>query len=334
MLSCFVREVGQSFRRNEGGNVAMMKAIALVFIVGAVAVSLDMSKGVSNKSRLSDTTDAMALFLAKSGFETQVDLQRAATEYMAKSYPGEDGNFLKILSISKDGDAVTVKMADVSENSFGGIVDAEGEYVSVSATAVWSQRTMDMVLVLDTTLSMEGTRLTSLKRAATDMVNTIDKPGSDNFRISVVPFSEYVNVGLSRRYERWMAVPNDTSTTSNVCRKKRDVTSKSNCRTIRGTRDRDGVTVPHTYQKCDRTYGPEYEVCGPRTVSKKWYGCVGSRSEPYDLRADFQGRKIPGLLNERCGAEILEMTSSFAAARSTISNLSARGNTYMPSGLM
>lgn len=314
--------------------MAMMTAIALVFIVGAVAVSLDMSKGVSNKSRLGDATDAVSLFLAKSGLETQSDLQRAANEYLSKAYPGETGEALTILSITKDGDAVTVKMADLSKNSFGSVVGGDAEKVSVSATAVWSQRAMDMVLVLDTTLSMEGTRLTSLKRAATDMVNMIDGFENDNFRISVVPFSNYVNVGMSRRYESWMTVPNDTSTTSNVCRTRRDVTSSTNCRTVRGTRDRDGVSVPYTYQQCDNAYGAEYEVCGPQTVTQKWYGCVGSRDEPHDTRTDYNGRKFPGLLNVGCGAEVLEMTSSLAAARSTISNLSAVGNTYMPSGLM
>lgn len=126
-----------------------------------------------------------------------------------------------------------------------------------------------MVLVLDTTLSMEGARLTSLKTAATDMVNTIESFDNDNFRLAVVPFSNYVNVGLSRRYESWMSVPHDTSTTTNVCRNKRDVTGTSNCRIVSGVRDRDGVKVPYTRKKCDRTYGPQYQVCGPRTVTQK-----------------------------------------------------------------
>lgn len=328
------RHLCQSFRRKTDGNVAMMTVLAFFVIVGSLAAALDMSKGMNSKSRLGNATDAVSLLLAKSGLESQADLQKAAAEYLSLSYPGEKGSQLKILSITKEGDAVTVEMANVSENMFGSIIGRDNENVSVSSTAVWSQRALDMVLVLDTTLSMEGARLKSLKRAATDMVNTIDSFDSDDFRIAVVPFSNYVNVGLSRRYESWMSVAHDSSTTSNVCRNKRDVTSSTNCRNVTGSYDRDGVSVPYTRQQCDHTYDPEYEVCGSQTVAQKWYGCVGSRDEPHDLRADFNGRKYPGLLNMRCGAELLEMTSSLAAARTTISNLSAVGNTYMPSGLM
>lgn len=333
-MSHHIRNLWQSFIRNKDGNVAMMASIAMVVVVGAVGVAMDMSKGINNKSRLGDATDAVALLLAKSGLETQSDLEHAADDFLSQSYPGDSGSFLKILSITKDGDAVTVKMANVSENTFGSLRSSESEDVSVSATAVWSQRALDMVLVLDTTLSMEGTRLTSLKTAATDMVNTIDSFDNDDFRIAVVPFSNYVNVGMSRRHKSWISVPRDTSTTKNVCRTKRDRTSRTNCRKVSGFRDRDGVKVPYTKRVCDNTYGPKYEVCGPETVTKEWNGCVGSRNKPYDLRTDIKGRKIPGLLKKQCGVELLEMTSSLAAARSTISNLKAVGNTYMPSGLM
>lgn len=272
--------------------------------------------------------------MAKSGIETQSGLEQAAEKFLAKKYLGESGAYLKVLSIKKDGDAVTVKMSNVSENTFGSLLGNDKKKVSVAATAVWSQRSLDMVLVLDTTLSMEGARLSSLKSAATDMVNTIEKFDNDDFRMAVVPFSNYVNVGMSRRYESWMAVPHDTSETKNVCQTKRDRTGTSNCRTVSGFHDRDGVKVPYTRKKCDHTYGPKYEVCGPRTITQKWYGCVGSRDEPNDLRTDVNGRKFPGLMNARCGSELQEMTASLAAARSTISSLKAVGNTYMPAGLM
>lgn len=329
-----IRNLLLSFFRREDGNIAIMASIAMVVVVGAIALSIDTSKGINNKSRLGDATDAIALYLAKSGLETQSDLEQAANKYLTEKYPGETGTYLKILSIKKDGKAVTVKMANISKNTFGSLLGDDKKNISVAATAVWSQRSLDMVLVLDTTLSMEGTRLASLKTSATDMLNTIESYGNDNFRIAVVPFSNYVNVGVSRRYKNWMSVPVDTSSTTNVCRNKRDVTGSSNCRSVSGSYDRDGVSVPYTRQQCDYTYGPEYEVCGPRTVTEKWYGCVGSRDEPYDQRTNVHGRKFPGLMNKRCGAELQEMTTSLAAARSTISSLTAVGNTYMPSGLM
>lgn len=131
-----IRNLYRSFIRNKDGNVAMMASIAMVVLVAAAALSIDMSKGINNKSRLSDATDAVALLLAQSGLETQSDLKRAANEFLSETYPGQSGAYLKILSITKDGDAVTVKMANVSENAFGSVLGSEGEDISVSETAV------------------------------------------------------------------------------------------------------------------------------------------------------------------------------------------------------
>ena len=61
----------------------------------------------------------------------------------------------------------------------------------------------EVALVLDTTKSMEGARLAELKRAARKFLDTIDASLPDNdanaFKVAIVPFSEYVNVGLGRR---------------------------------------------------------------------------------------------------------------------------------------
>ncbi|MGB6231263.1 MAG: pilus assembly protein [Litorimonas sp.] len=322
------------FKASENGNVAAMTAISLLVLMGVAALAVDLSTGFNNKSRLSDASDSVALMLAKSELEREPEMRRAAENWLEEKYPGEVGAGLTIVDIQRNGDEVTVQLANEGETYFAAVLGKTDLDVAASSSAVWSQRSMDIALVLDTTLSMEGTRLASLKTAATDMIDTIDGFDNDKVKMSVVPFSNYVNVGLSRRNATWLSVPADSSKTENVCRKKRDVLSKSNPRKISRTCDRDGRQVDCSYTKWDKTYGPEYEVCGPKTSRQTWHGCVGSRSEPWDTRVAYNGRKIPGLLNARCGAELQEMSSDLSAARSTIQSLRASGNTYMPSGLM
>ncbi len=84
---------------------------------------------------------------------------------------------------------------------------------TISEVMMGNDNDLFIALVLDVTGSMAGSKLASLKSSASAMVNTIytkmDKP--DQVRMSVVPFAEYVNVGMTNRYQPWISVPPDAS---------------------------------------------------------------------------------------------------------------------------
>lgn len=292
MLSRFFRSMGQSFRRDDRGNVATLTAVALLVIVGATALSLDVSKGVNTKSRLADATDALSIVLAKSRVQNQAEMREIAQDFIDDNYPATSGEHIEILSLTWDGDAVTVQLSDVSENSFGSFMGRKNTNVSVASTAVFSRKLMDIALVLDSTGSMGGSKMSNLKSAATDMVDIIDDFSDTNVRMSVVPFSDYVNVGISQRNASWSHVLPDQNA--------RPATASSAAR-------------------------PE----------RKWQGCVGSRNVPDNLRASYQGRKIPALYKGQvtCGTEMLPLTTNFNTVKSRINSLVASGWTYMPSGI-
>src|SRR5690606_35925981 len=92
---------------------------------------------------------------------------------------------------------------------------------------------------------------------------------SVTIKMGVVPFANYVNVGLHNRGAKWLSIPDDkTENVKGYCYMTRDVTGSSNCR--EETAYADGV--PYTYQACDYTYGPEREVCVPDSeVTTKWW---------------------------------------------------------------
>lgn len=199
----------KSLKRNDAGNISIMTAaVAGVFVAG-LAVAIDISTGVNTKSRLGDASDAVSLMLAKSDLTTDADMTRAAQDYLDKLYPGTSGARLEILDIIRDGDAVTVKLAKSVKAEFGGAVDQNDIRTSVASTAVFSRKSMDIALVLDSTGSMDGPKMATLKVAATDMIDSVDAYSNSNVRVSVVPFSNYVNVGLSERSENWLNVQPD-----------------------------------------------------------------------------------------------------------------------------
>ena len=333
MGKSFITTLCKSFTRNEDGHTAMMTAVAGLCLLGSAALAIDISRGVSAQVNLADASDAVALMLAKSDLEDEGEMRAAAESHLAQLYPGASAAALRIVSIVRDGDQVRVQLADNRATTFANVLGETDMDIGASATAVYSEKNMDIALVLDTTESMAGSKMASLQQAATRMVTTIEGYDSASVRMSVVPFSNYVNVGLSRRDAPWLRVDPDSRTTTNQCRNVRPVVSRSNCRTERFSCDRDGTPSTCSRNVCDVQRGPSRRVCGPQTTSRTWNGCVGSRGEPMDTRPQFAGDRIPGLVNAQCGAELQPLTTNLSAIKGTIGSMTARGNTYMPAGL-
>lgn len=328
------------YRKNTGGNVAMMFAICLFFIIGLLAVAVDLSNGFSAKQRLQDTTDAIALLAAKDkSLDTPAKLEAAAQALYDVTYPGQKGVRIVIEDMQRNGDEVIVVSKNNIDTYFGGVFKKSDLDVSVTSSAVYATKAMDVALVLDTTYSMsENNKIGGLKVAANNLLTTFDELDNENLRVSVVPFAQYVNVGLSRRNANWLDVPADSTTRgAEVCRMKRDVVSRSNCRRIQKTCTNDGVSFDCSYNQCDLQYGPEYESCTTPVSRKTWKGCVGSRTAGYDERVAYSGRKVPGLLNTNCGKELQTLTNNMTTAKSTVSSMTAawnNGDTYIPSGVL
>jgi len=313
--------------KDEQGGFAIMAAVSVAILVAGLAIAVDVSNGWSAKQRLQDTTDAIALLAARGQIETQAELNAAAQEYFKLAYPASEGGNIRVDNITRDGDLVTVSTSNNIPTYFTGIFGRSGLDIGARSEALYSNRSLDIALVLDTTFSMNGTKLNSLKVAANNLVDTFDEFENDSVRASVVPFAQYVNVGTSRRDANWLDVPADETITGT----RRDVVSRTNCRTVLNNATRDGVPVGGTRRKCDVVRGPERLV----TRTATWEGCVGSRFAPNHERAEFGGNRIPGILNSQgsCGEEIRPLTSNTNLVKQTINAMTADGNTYIPAGL-
>jgi len=315
------------FKQDEKGNFAIIGAVTISMLIAALGVSIDLSNGYFAKQRLQDTTDAIALLAARDEIEGQANLTAAAQKYFDLTYPGQKGTRIELESINREGDAVTVVASNNIDTFFAGIFGRNDLDVQVTSSAQFSNRNIDIAMVLDTTFSMTGSKLSSLKSAANNLVDTFSDFENENLRVSVVPFAQYVNVGTSRRNANWLDVPADEVFTV----QRRPVVSRSNCRTVTRNGSRDGVATTRQVQQCDRVFGQPFT----ETRRATWEGCVGSRQAPYHERAEFSGRRIPGLLNNQaeCGTEIRPLTANLNSVKQTIAALNADGNTYLPAGL-
>lgn len=198
-----------------GGNMGMMFAFVFVMLVGGLAVAIDLSSAFAAKQRLQNTTDAVALLAARDGIEDKGELQEAAQAYFNQSYPNASGDRIEVLNISRNGDRVDVQTRNNIDTSFAQFFGRPNLDVSVSSSTIFAKQSLDVALVLDTTGSMFGAKLANLKISATRLMDTFESFDNEDLRVSIVPFSQYVNVGVNQSGQPWLR--NNGTVGGNMC---------------------------------------------------------------------------------------------------------------------
>ena len=340
------------YLKDISGNIAITFAVCSLMLLSAMGAAIDYNNIFRKKTTYQSLADIAVLAAAGSGEDKISKLTNIATTAVnANNFAGDTLNTELIIT---DEGRVQVIVSGTYDTIIMSLFGKPHQDINVLAEAVASGGThfstaMDIALVLDTTASMEGSKLDSLKTAAGALVTQLESYDVDSIRVSVIPFSEYVNVGLSRRNEPWIDVPADNSTAlPETCRYEKDLISSTNCVTAihTDTCEADGVYYSCSYEltTCDEIYGPQYLSCYNLISVKEWHGCVGSRLAPWNKRAHKGNVAIPGLLDEvglpgtvraiKCVNEILPLTKDMSVVRVKINSLTAHNLTYLPAGLI
>jgi len=194
------------FNADRRGNVGMMFAALLFVMIGGLAIAVDLSSAYSARERLQDTTDAIALLAARDGIEDPVELEAAVQAYLIQAFPNAAGDNIQVVNISRTGDRVDIETTNSINTVFAPIFGQNKLGVSAKSSSVFAQQSLDVALVLDTTGSMRGNKLASLKVSATRLMDTFEALDNDELRVSIVPFGQYVNVGTNQRNQPWVEV--------------------------------------------------------------------------------------------------------------------------------
>lgn len=332
-----MRRILQSFASDTNGNFGVISAILSVPVIATAGLAIDFNLAIVEKTKLQAWADAAVLAAAATTSTSETEMRKVVEAHFKG---GKSASLAESVSIEKvdygsDG-TIAVNISARMPLTLGKVLFEDGLPVTVSAIAQQGFSTpVDVSLVLDNTGSMSGRKLDDLKKASLSLVSTLEKANKGQVRLALVPFSNYVNVGLGRRRENWISVPKDYSETARVCTKSRPVLSKSGCKTVSKTGYNDGVPYTYNAEQCTTyTYGPEQTTCKDQVNTFRWNGCVGSRQSPLDQVDELKGIKYEGLLNEKCGAEILDLSSNMATVRKAINGMKAQNNTYIPAGIL
>lgn len=325
----------KKYLSNTAGNIGMMFALTSSMLIVCIAAALDIAGSSSQQDNLQSMSDAAVLAAVTSG-ETEYDKVKAFVDASLKA------NNLNNLDIDWDlkitDDTVTVVLRSPYDTKVMGFVGKNDLPVSsLSEGKFPEEQPINIALVLDRTGSMDGANMDSLKSASAVLVEQFKEYDADT-RVAVVPFSNYVNVGVSRRSESWLQVPADeiTDVPAGECYMHQPkICTGYETRTEPQTND--GVTKDVTWEQCTgyADNGPEEEVCPEAyTNTVEWKGCIGSRSGLYNKTAAYRGKRIPGILGNSCGEEVLPLSSDMTEVKAKINSLSASGETYIPVGLI
>jgi Flp pilus assembly protein TadG len=330
-----------TFGRARGGNIMMTFAFALIALLGMVGLAVDYGRMTKVRLSLQTALDNGMLAAATRKSLNQDDAATFLDAYMKENWKKPFGSSkpdVVMTSAGKNGLSGTA--TTVIPMTFMNVVGIKSSMISASARSGFGLKNTEVAMVLDTTGSMAGSKLTDLQSAAKSLITAAytDPEAKDKIKFAIAPFADYVNVGMSYRTASWMSVPADYSVTDpNVCTTTKPLLSKSGCTTTTAYWNNDGTIVPYTTETCTSyIYGPETTTCGPQTTDYKWYGCVGSRAYPLDTtqaRADGT-QKVPGLMNTGCNSPIQRLTNDKAKLFSSIDSFVAQAETYVAAGLI
>ncbi len=320
----------------------------------AVGAAIDYTGLSAQASKMQNIADSAVLAAAKSLETDQAKLKNIAKNAV-KNNNNIGINIKTDLTLKPDTIRVELKAnykttiwSMFGKKHLPAVVYAEAPYATSDP--------LNVSLVLDVTGSMAGANIASLKSSATRLLNMMDRFDNDKMKVAIVPFANYVALDPSNRNKSWMDVPPDyTVTHPEVCGTHTPVIGKSGCTTTTSTSSyppstsyNDGIPTSHpggTHTSTSETcahydYGPPVTSCHtPPPTEYKWFGLVGSRTGGKHKLAEYGGTKIPGFLeNAAAGriapATILPLTNNLGTAKSKINSLVAKGETYLPSGLI
>ncbi|MGP9811156.1 pilus assembly protein TadG-related protein [Rhodopseudomonas sp. NSM] len=324
------RDVSSRFVKAEGGNVAILFAIALLPMLGFIGAAIDYSRANKARTSMQAALDSASLMVAKdlsSGVINSGQVAAKAQSYFAALYTNTEAPDIAVTATytakdSTGSSTVLLKGSGEISTEFMRLFGFPTLGIGSAATATWGGTRLRVAMALDVTGSMVqygSTKLAEMKKAAKALVDNLRANAQDaeDVYVSIVPFAQMVNVGSSNKGASWL---------------KWDLWDEDNgsCSTSR-------YNYRNYYNKTD------CENAGRTWTANRtaWGGCVTDRDQPADTTKDAPtttATKFPAAAYDACPAQILPMTSAYSASgaqtvKDKIDALKGNGGTNQAIGL-
>lgn len=182
-----------SICRDTSGNFGLTFGILVVPVMLAGGLAVDYVGLSVERSELQNAADAAALAVAREGGIAKEQAVQLAKNIIAGNY----GFSAAQISVGLNDGVASVHASVDKPLVFGGFMGKQSTPVAVDAEATYAFTKYEIALVLDTTGSMAGGKLTSMQEAVIGLVDGMTELGlgKDQIKFALVPYAGFVNVG-------------------------------------------------------------------------------------------------------------------------------------------
>ncbi|MGD9846357.1 MAG: pilus assembly protein TadG-related protein, partial [Variibacter sp.] len=195
------------FCADRKGKVAILFGLCVIPVMGLVGAAVDYSRAACVRTAMQAAADAAALAAARDvANQSQTQIAAYAKRVFDANFHRTDAT-LDSVTTTKGAKTITVAAKGTVKTTIMAILHVDEMAVGTSSEVGWGTNKIELALVLDNTGSMATSgKMPALKKAATDLLNALEKasPDKDAIKISIVPFDTQVNVGTSYRDAKWI----------------------------------------------------------------------------------------------------------------------------------
>lgn len=276
MLQRFLALVGR-FRRDEGGAFLVLFGIMAIVLVATSGAVVDFTRIEQARTKAQNALDAAALGLQPHVFDT-------SPAWTSADFIREADNLLEerlgdsTITAEVTGATINVRNGQLILNAWIEVPTAFVALLGITqvragllSEATRKRLNLEVAMVLDNSGSMSSySRMTELKKAAKNATDILfdNQPTLPNVFVSIVPFTQYVNVGTANRTASWMS----QTGASSISHLNFD--------------DDDNEATPFTSTVNRWTLFDGFN-------NAPWEGCVEARVTPFDTQDTVPNNSVP-----------------------------------------
>ncbi|MGL6209581.1 MAG: pilus assembly protein TadG-related protein [Paracoccaceae bacterium] len=187
----------RTFRSDESGAMVVFGVFLLVLLIAMGGFALDLMRYEERRTQLQNSLDRCTLMAAS--LTNDLDPESVVNDCMTRSGLGDELEDVQVLTGLNFKDVQAKGRVDTKPIFMHMIGIDEFDALGASG-ALQRASNIEIVLVLDVSGSMSGTKLANLKTAASEFVDTVlSTDTEDRISVSIVPYNAQVNLGQTLR---------------------------------------------------------------------------------------------------------------------------------------
>jgi len=285
------------FFNDPKGNVAILFAIAVVPVIGAMGAAVDYSLANAQRTAMQASLDATAIALVKIMPTTQQELNARGMEWFKANLGATPVTGIQLNIVPTTG-KINLEAFGMYKPEIVNVLGIQDFPVRAKSEATWGIGKVEVALALDNTGSMSSQgKMTQLKIAAHQLLDTLQLAATNpgDAKVAIIPFGFQIRLDTTYRDASWLRFLTGSPLSDP---------------------DLSAGQVKNAWQGCvtDRNTNHDVQDSNPTSNARK-----------------FPGVYYPG---EDCGnlATTMFLSTNWTALHAKVTSMQPTGNTYVGIG--